>query len=156
MYFGQISIFLQNPAKPSLDELEGLGARYAKAFVDAANQKDVSLDASLGDKMSEVLMTVFPPLEKAGAEFGYRSAHEIGRYIYFYEQLSDTFDFDAAMDAAIMQKLLPKLHGSKKKLQPVLDALGEVCKDRFVSSQAKIERMQSRLNSHGFASFAEA
>ena len=76
------------------------------------------------------------------------------------------------MDAAIMQKLLPKLHGSKKKLGPVLETLIELCgvervgggdsavvetySGRYPKSLEKLERMQSRLKEHGFTSFAEA
>jgi len=60
------------------------------------------------------------------------------------------------MDASIMQKLLPKLHGSKKKLGPVLDKLKGLCDSRFPVSTSKIVRMQNRLTEHGFTGFAEA
>jgi 5-methylcytosine-specific restriction protein B len=60
------------------------------------------------------------------------------------------------MDAAIMQKLLPKLHGSKKKLGPILEKLNGLCSERFPASAEKIVRMQKRLQEHGFTSFAEA
>ena len=31
------------------------------------------------------------------------------------------------LDIAIMQKLLPKLHGSRRKLSPILETLGSFC-----------------------------
>jgi 5-methylcytosine-specific restriction protein B len=31
------------------------------------------------------------------------------------------------IDIAIMQKLLPKLHGSRRKLSPILETLGSFC-----------------------------
>jgi 5-methylcytosine-specific restriction protein B len=80
------------------------------------------------------------------------------------------------MDAAIMQKLLPKLHGSKKKLGPVLTALIRLCLKEgewlkndpikaedlidenaiYPRSLEKLARMRKRLGEHGFTSFAEA
>jgi len=173
----EMASFLQNPVKPDLEAIAGQGAGYGKAFV-AAAQKDVSLDEELRGQISAVLMTFFPELQKAGAEFGYRSAHEICRFVYFHQDLSgDDWDFDSAMDAAIMQKLLPKLHGSKKKLVPVLASLirlsmkESVIKDltnplkddiliegnaKYPVSIAKLKRMRQRLAEHGFTSFAEA
>ena len=82
------------------------------------------------------------------------------------------------MDIAIMQKLLPKLHGSRRKLCPVLETLGAFCisgevkiiKDVFENtdfdfksskvnyplSLEKIARMYRGAIDNGFASFAEA
>jgi hypothetical protein len=77
-----------------------------------------------------------------------------------------------------MQKLLPKLHGSRRKLCPVLETLGSFCisgdvkiiKDVFENtdfnynaanvlyplSLEKIARMYRGAIDNGFASFAEA
>jgi hypothetical protein len=149
--------FLENPVKPNLDAIAGQGAPYAKAFVAAAKQKDVALDDTTRGQVSAVLMEFFPQLKEAGAEFGYRTAHEICRFVYFHKELSgEGWEFNSAMDAAIMQKLLPKLHGSKKKLGPILEKLNGLCDERFTSSSEKITRMQKRLQEHGFTSFAEA
>jgi 5-methylcytosine-specific restriction protein B len=153
----EMKSFLENPVKPDLDSIAGQGAQYAKAFVAAATQKDVPLDEELKAKISVVLMEFFPQLKEAGAEFGYRTAHEICRFVYFHKELTgEGWEFNSALDAAIMQKLLPKLHGSKKKLGPVLDKLNTLCGERFPASSEKIVRMQKRLAEHGFTSFAEA
>ena len=152
----EMKSFLENPVKPDLDSIAGQGAQYAKAFVSAAKQRDVPLDEEVRAQISEVLMKFFPTLKDAGAEFGYRTAHEICRFVYFHKELSsEPWKIESAMDAAIMQKLLPKLHGSKKKLGPVLEALSELCGE-YPASAEKIERMQKRLGEHGFTSFAEA
>lgn len=153
----EMKSFLENPVKPDLESIAGQGAQYAKAFVTAATQKDVPLDAALREQVSAVLMEFFPQLKEAGAEFGYRTAHEICRFVYFHKELSgEGWEFNSAMDAAIMQKLLPKLHGSKKKLGPILEKLNGLCGERFPASSEKICRMQKRLAEHGFTSFAEA
>ncbi len=165
----EMSSFLENPVKPDLDALSGKGAQYAKAFVAAATDKNVALDEALRETVAAELMRFFPALEEAGAEFGYRTAHEICRYVHFFMQLSGEDEGEAggergdaavastAMDSAIMQKLLPKLHGSKKKLGPVLETLAGLCpEEKHTMSAAKIKRMQKRLVEHGFTSFAEA
>jgi len=97
--------------------------------------------------------------------------------VYFHKELSGgDWSFDAAMDAAVMQKLLPKLHGSKKKLGPVLAALIRLClkpearpendpiadgvlvaaNAQYPAALEKLKRMRQRLAEHGFTSFAEA
>lgn len=149
--------FLGNPIKPDLEAIAGQGAQYAKAFVSEARDKNVQLDVDTRAKVSAELMELFPQLQEAGAEFGYRTAHEICRFVYFHKKLSgEGWKFEDAMDAAIMQKLLPKLHGSKKKLGPVLEKLDGLCSGRFTASIEKIGRMRKRLAEHGFTSFAEA
>jgi 5-methylcytosine-specific restriction protein B len=153
----EMGAFLKNPVKPDLAAIAGQGAQYAKAFVAEARQKNVALDEDLRGKVSAVLLEFFPQLQEAGAEFGYRTAHEICRFVHFHRKLSgEDWEFNAAMDAAIMQKLLPKLHGSKKKLGPVLEKLEGLCAGRFTSALEKIGRMKRRLVEHGFTSFAEA
>jgi hypothetical protein len=93
-----------------------------------------------------------------GAEFGYRPVYEISRFLYFYSSgIGDTWRIDDALDAAIMQKILPKLHGSKTKLGPVLGELRKIITaDKFPVSFAKIDRMELRLKQNGFTSYAEA
>jgi 5-methylcytosine-specific restriction protein B len=110
------------------------------------------------------------------AEFGYRTATEIFRYIAQAKKNDDTDDKlseDDIVDSAIVQKLLPKLHGSRKKLEPVLYKLWELClpkekreivdmvrenvdKANYKESADKILRMYLSANANGFTSFAEA
>ncbi len=183
----EMRTFLADPSKPELDSVAGQGEGHAKAFLENATKRDISLEAPVRIAVQETLMDFFPALKEAGAEFGYRTAHEIFRFIYFYQQQSGEFDqehtitdpnFIAAMDAAIIQKLLPKLHGSKKKLGPVLVILMRLClkpnarpstssepigedlitfdNALFWRSLEKLGRMQQRLREYGFTSFAEA
>ena len=77
-------------------------------------------------------MLFFHALHRNGAEFGYRVAHEAARYVHFHKKLGDFADGDAswfrfAFDCVIIQKLLPKLHGSRTKLGPVLKTLWFLC-----------------------------
>lgn len=149
--------FLANPTKPNLDWIAGRGVKYAEAFAAAAAAQDVVLDIAIREAVAKVLMEFFPSLKEVGAEFGYRTAHEVCRFVHFHKELSGgDWKLEVAMDSAIMQKLLPKLHGSKKKLERVLATLQGLCVGKYPVSVEKIERMQKRLAEHGFTSFAEA
>ena len=121
------------------------------------------------EKNKDVLLSFFKELKEVNAEFGYRTVNEISRYLHFAE--GDLTD-DTAIDTAILQKLLPKLHGSRKKLVPVLTSLWKLCLNngvtkeidaefkatdvKYPESAEKIQRMYHAVVDNGFTSFAEA
>ena len=143
-------------------------ADMAVDFVNKANSQ-VEKD----EKNKDVLLSFFKELKKVNAEFGYRTVNEISRYLHFAE--GDLED-DSAIDTAILQKLLPKLHGSRKKLVPTLTALWDICLNdgnttkidteteklnfqegfKYPESAEKIKRMYDAVIDNGFTSFAEA
>jgi 5-methylcytosine-specific restriction protein B len=85
---------------------------------------------------------------------------------------------DDIVDAAVIQKLLPKVHGSRSKLVSVLNTLAALCyknkedyndklkieevdfkdsdKIKYPLSLEKILRMRDRVIQDGFTSFTEA
>jgi len=169
--------YLQSNSVINLDNLEGLGANMAGSFVEIA--KDDSLEASDTEELNKSLMSFFSELKKTGAEFGYRSASEILRFAAVVNKIETTWNMTDIIDAAIMQKLLPKVHGSRRKLEPVLKTLGQLClqdgqkfddlliakteidfkdvtKIKYAISLEKILRMYDNLISNGFTSYAEA
>ena len=111
-------------------------------------------------------------MKKVNAEFGYRTINEICRYLYYAHKDENGLNDNEALDSAILQKLLPKLHGSRKKLVPVLSSMWKLClkdgkdnaidslinKDNFnyPESAEKIQRMHNAVVDNGFTSFAEA
>jgi hypothetical protein len=180
--------FLGNPAKPDLSKLDGKGAPFGKAFVDAA-KNPVTVPADVKATYDAEMLLLFKTLQVHGAEFGYRTAYETARFIHFYKLLGNHADGDAtwfrgAFDCVIFQKLLPKLHGSRAKLGPVLKKLWFLCVNEAASrgadalksaeesnaepnkdalagafypmSTEKIYRMWRLMMDNGFASFAEA
>ena len=169
----EMGAYLANPSTPNLAAIESKGAKYAEAFL---KLKDVppALDAAGStmnkDAIAAALNKFFPELAKLGAEFGYRSASEIVRFCAYY--LAAGASIDDAIDAAIVQKLLPKLHGSKARLGPVLKQLKKLAETEkevqegegtkkvptplYKLTHEKIVRMEKRLNDNGFTSFAEA
>jgi len=142
-------------------------ADMAEDFVNKA-QSQVAKD----DKQKDVLLSFFKELKKVNAEFGYRTVNEICRYLHFAEKDENGLKGNEAVDTAILQKLLPKLHGSAKKLKKVLGPMWKLClKDgvtkeidtefnatdfKYPESAEKIQRMYNAVVDNGFTSFAEA
>ncbi|MFO7826197.1 MAG: DUF3578 domain-containing protein [Cyclobacterium sp.] len=168
--------FLHSIKEINMEVLRTKGVGMAKSFLElAANKSFVTKDLAAINKS---LLEFFGELKKTGAEFGYRSATEILCLIQQLSILDETLTTNEKLDIAIMQKLLPKLHGSRRKLCPVLEKLGIFCfqgnvaivKDVFEKegyeysnptviyplSLEKIARMYKGAIDHGFASFAEA
>ena len=168
--------FLGNIKDINMDALTGKGAAMAKSFLDMAANK--SFDTTDIDAINDALVKFFGELKKTGAEFGYRSATEILRLIHQLTILDDKLTTNQKIDIAIMQKLLPKLHGSRRKISPVLETLGSFCisgdlkiitevfensdfdfegaEVLYPLSLEKIARMYNGAVDNGFASFAEA
>jgi len=169
----ELAQFLKNPADVDLDILSNQGVSMAKDFVQIAT-KNAGAYSKI-ELLSKELLKFFNELNKVGAEFGYRSAYEIQRFATLADQLAEDWTFEQIMDAAIAQKLLPKLHGSRRKLEKVLFRLGQLCLTegdadellkkpesiiwehvKYPISFEKIVRMHKGLIENGFTSFAEA
>ncbi len=172
----EMTTYLNSNSSIKLEKLEGLGANMANSFVEIA--MDDSLEAKDKEELNQALMSFFSELKKTGAEFGYRSASEIKRFAAVVNKIETTWSITDIIDAAIMQKLLPKVHGSRRKLEPVLKTLGALClqegqniddyllkqgmdfsdatKYKYPVSLEKILRMHENLISNGFTSYAEA
>jgi 5-methylcytosine-specific restriction enzyme B len=169
--------FLGNIKAINMDALTGKGAGMAKSFLGMARNKEFATEDI--EAINNALIQFFGELKKTGAEFGYRTATEILRLIHQLTVLDSDLTTNQKIDIAIMQKLLPKLHGSRRKLSPVLETLGSFCvtknlnviKDVFGKddfdfekhpdvhyrlSLEKIARMHKGAIDNGFASFAEA
>jgi 5-methylcytosine-specific restriction protein B len=165
--------------KLNIDVLKSHGANMSEDFMKMALEvTDKNLASTAED-----LLSFFTELKKSGAEFGFRTAGEIGRLMHMLKKLGE--NEDNLLDIAIMQKLLPKLHGSRNKLTKVLPILGGFCLkdnskikeaylDKFLSNNLteaefksdtnikykvsfeKICRMYKNAIENGFASYAEA
>ena len=166
----EMTDFLGNISDVDSDGICGKASNMAADFVDRSHKAAVLLD----DDVKKTLVSFFTELKSVNAEFGYRSANEIYKYIDVARVNDDTdkkMDDDMVLDSAIVQKLLPKLHGSRKKLTPVLRALWKLCcpdsdletnelgvpgNAKYPLSADKILRMYRCAVDNGFASFSEA
>lgn len=125
------------------------------------------------DDAVEALLDVFEILAHQGLEFAFRPTREALRYLLVHDKLTgeepraDTADSEqtigereedsngdhkqsplpsggrSPVDAQIVQKLLPKLHGSRRRLEPLLVALAIYCRD------GKLDEAKAYLNQTG-------
>lgn len=176
----ELSSYLSSPIELNLTSLASKGSGMAVDFVKLAMNKNYPLENA--GKLNDALLEFFNELKKTGAEFGYRTASEIKRYVGIAAKLDPEWGINQIIDSAIMQKLLPKLHGSRSKLISVLTTLAKLCmqdatkvdikKDLFDTydtkefglgltikypiSLEKICRMYKNVIANGFTSYAEA
>ncbi len=174
----EIETFFANRKEVNMDKLKTQGASMAQSFMKMAERREF-VEQDLAET-HKTLVSFFEQLKKTGAEFGYRSASEIIRLINQLTVIDTDLQANAKLDIAIMQKLLPKLHGSRRKICPVLITLGGFCVDNakveniekgvflaedfdfesdgviFPISLEKITRMYKGAIENGFASYAEA
>jgi hypothetical protein len=128
---GELESFLASPHSPELDALNGRGRGFGAAFVSEAS-KALTVQAAVKGLFESEALLFFDLLGDHGAEFGFRVANEAARFLHFYRLLGDfgATDigwFNRAMDAIIVQKFLPKLHGSRSKLEGLLWSLAWAC-----------------------------
>ncbi len=174
----EMTLFFDNRKEIDMTLLYTKGASMAKSFLKIAENKSFS-EQELSN-VNETLVKFFVQLKKAGAEFGYRSASEIIRLFNQLTIIDVTLTENEKIDIAIMQKLLPKLHGSRRKLCPILLTLAAFCTTseikhiekevfevddfnfsstihvKYPLSLEKISRMYNGAIDNGFASYAEA
>lgn len=160
----QMAAFLGDPTGINLKALEHQGVAFAQAFVQRSNaDADIATlvddaGAAYGPQLKQDLLVLFTALAEMGAEFGFRSAKEIARFMVIHKELSGVgWQYKDALDAQVLQKLMPKLHGSARKLDGVLKELDTFAElNGLPLTREKVKRMQDRLKRDGFTSFAEA
>lgn len=164
-----IKSFFDLPSKIDLSVLGSKGAKMAKSFLDISQENSIEKDGEYTD----TFVKFFNELKKVGAEFGYRTAVEMLLLIKKLNIVSN-ISKNESVDIAVMQKLLPKLHGSRSKISKVLDALillclkngqtfsiaksDEVLAENIIYPIAfeKLVRMYKNALDNGFTSYAEA
>ena len=128
-------------------EQEGAEAKdYGISFLDLAREirrKQPSegsvplLPADLRLAAADRLMELFEIMKRGRGEFGFRTGREVLSYLrtaYFLTPEAERAawaasegDWLKALDTQILQKILPKLHGSRTRLAPLLGALATYC-----------------------------
>src|SRR5690606_12277746 len=103
----------------------------------------------------------------------YRTITETLILLKKLKEMDETIDTEKVLDIAIMQKVLPKLHGSRTKITRVLEELMKLClvdeldvesllhqhyspEYKYPISFEKLRRMYKNAIDNGFASYAEA
>jgi 5-methylcytosine-specific restriction protein B len=124
------------------------------------------------ENIGAALRRLHEALTVSGDEFGHRVMYEALRFAAALHDFGDS-DADRALDLIVMTKLLPRVHGSQRRVQPVLRRLRRFTEDpdqpvaalqafddpsadapRLPLSAAKLDRMLERLKVDQFVSFA--
>ena len=155
-------VFLVSGGKP-VAPIVAAPAGYAEAFLELslrarglndsqplilADAPPAEANAAL-EKCHLVISDLFAVMQKCHQEFAFRTMSEILRFLAVdYELTADkeNWKWADALDAQILQKILPKLHGSKRKLGALLAALATYCEagkkteaDKSFESQTAVE-----------------
>lgn len=156
-------------------------AELVRGFLAIATDPDWHVDNPhpQKDDISSRLRDLHRVLSRFGFEFGHRVFTESLRFAAMMAAAGEP-GVEAALDAIVMQKILPRLHGSRRRLEPVLEAVGYFAfyleappadamdasfdplnppdgedGPRLPRSFAKVQRMTGSLRANQFASFAE-
>jgi 5-methylcytosine-specific restriction protein B len=197
--------FLRSPATPSPENLDGIGADFGSPLVSLSQGPVPTLNGDFKKRFDSEMTLFFEALRDHGAEFGYRVALESTRLVHFLRTLGDGKCWidgegdaatghwsdadegqrdwlDHALDAVVVQKMLPKLHGSKAKMGRLLKQLFNLAASphagetrtlaglrdlgeptfahpegfpRYPLTADKVVRMWRHLEANGFTSFPE-
>jgi hypothetical protein len=139
-----IARFLDDPNE--LDAVQAASEAIAKEFLqlalDARSGKLAPLEGPEKTESNKHLINLLEILQRGRFEFAYRSANEVTRYLRVCRHLADDKavwsdgrrltdeeritgkrNWLSDLDDEILQKILPRLHGSRNRLGPLLGAL---------------------------------
>lgn len=159
-------------ATGGLAEAQAGPAEMAQAFLSTAT---TAVEPSpYSESVASALRDLHALLVGEGREFGHRTYIEALRFAELYQRAGSE-DWKEALDLQVLQKVLPKLHGSIRELGPTLNLLGAWChagpgsslQEGFEAADEghadpalprsfdKVQRMAKRLRANHFVSFAE-
>lgn len=139
------------------------------------SKKDFMDILKTAPRTHDYLLEISQILHPYNLHFGYRVVNEISRYILCAYEMVQDFDLEEAMDIQILQKILPKFHGTQAKLETPLGNLLGFCRGaegnhdesyldkaiaydkdaRFPRSARKLASMIQNLKTQGYTSFIE-
>jgi hypothetical protein len=119
----EMETFLAEPQDVRLDRVASQGQSFASGFRIAC-AGELSKPGT-EDQLRTELRLLFRILSSFGFEFGYRTANEVLRFAAAHAGLgADDAEWSVVLDAQLYQKVLPKMNGSRRRLEPILCALG--------------------------------
>ena len=122
--------------------------------------------------LAESLTKLHEVLTISGDEFGHRVLYESLRFASMLAATGD-IDVDSALDQVVLLEVLPRIHGSRRRVEPVLRRLARYTENPRASSaelneaapiaesialagaRLKIDRMMEVLRANQFVSFSE-
>jgi energy-coupling factor transporter ATP-binding protein EcfA2 len=137
--------FLASPGGIADGLIEGKGSSHATGLMKLARAGHGLTQDELKCVNGEIML-FFKALQAVGGEMGFRVAKEIVAFIGNHKRLSGGgWTPRRALDAQVVQKILPKLHGSRNKLEPVLWSLATLCFNQRVAAADDHDERESEL-----------
>lgn len=143
----EIGAFLREPH--AYPEIEPAEPGVAEGFLQLAKQaREIGCDAlpqKPATQISGHLLDLFKILKAERFEFAYRTAKEINIYMQVCRHLAenkeawDNGDWCEDLDDQILQKLLPKLHGSVGRIGKLLAGLAHYCQSGEHKADAPLQ-----------------
>lgn len=148
----------------------------SRGFLAVASDDNYHLDHPAADlhALTDHLKVLHEILEAASLEYGHRLFYEAIRFAAMMAAAGA--GTDQILDRVVMQKILPRIHGTRRKLEDTVRALGRFCCDltydekaaqfdpekppkggqvRLPHSFDKVQRMIRSLIANQFTSFVE-
>ena len=131
----EIDAFLKEPGEYSFPEraADGVAEAFQALALQARSGELEDLPVAVADASRADLVALFEILKKGRFEFAYRTANEVNRYLRVCYHLAEdkeawrAGDWRSDLDDQIVQKILPKLHGSVGRVGTLLGALAVYC-----------------------------
>lgn len=142
-------------------DVEGLASalmHYVPAPEDASTARNPMPEDwnELRPELQRVIVALNDTLRPDHLHFGYRVANEMARFINAADRFTNVEDPRATLDLQVLQKVLPKLNGSRARLEtPLTRLMGFAQENQLPKSREKLERMLKTLKDVGFVSFVE-
>ena len=146
--------FISDSAAQAIEPAE---TGMAESFLSLAQKIRGSSRLAEGVKIEEVegiLRAVYEAVQDTDFAFAFRTTKEMRHYVNAAYAIEPTASIVSVLDQQVLQKILPKIHGSRSQLKAVLERLAKVCHEQQLEeSGRKIASMQRRLESSQFTSF---
>jgi hypothetical protein len=141
--------YLEGGARLDTADLLGAGAAFGASLVDFSVSQPALAD--LGEETAAALVDsldiLFDTLDRAGLQFGYRTAREMIRYVIAHRRMSgDPWALNEALDAQLAQRILPRLSGDTARLRPILIALLAYCRATMLMLPPEPEKIEEELS----------
>lgn len=139
-----------------------------RGFLEIARDVDFHLanEASQQAEFESALRSLHEILGESGFEFGHRTFFEAVRYAGMF-QAAGGAEWRQALDLQLLQKLLPRVHGPRRRLEPLVKRLESFClylgtaspspegDTALPRSLARVAILAKSLQANQFAGFVE-
>jgi energy-coupling factor transporter ATP-binding protein EcfA2 len=133
--------------KDAAENIATKGSAFGRTLVEAQNRKlSISdMDPVVQQSAAQEILLLFKLMAEDELEFGFRTAQEMTRYFWFALEVSQATGLDGkhealrvALDHQVLQKVLPRVHGARKRVEPLLNRLLKYCESRHEWQQSGI------------------